>query len=167
MKKLRLVLFEECDRTCEGCCNKDWDIKNLPVVEESFKDFDKIFLTGGEPLLDTELLVSTIKKIKEETTAPIYLYTAKVDSPFILSNLLHSYIEGITLTLHEPEDRELFVILNSIFRCNFEKGRFSLRLNVFKGVDISGIDTSIWKVKQDIEWIEDCPLPEDEVLMRL
>ena len=24
-EKLRLLLFEECDRDCPGCCNRDWD----------------------------------------------------------------------------------------------------------------------------------------------
>ena len=43
----------------------------------------------------------------------------------------------------------------------------SFRLNVFKGVDISKLNTFGWKVKDEIEWIKNCSLPEDEVFMQL
>jgi hypothetical protein len=42
-----------------------------------------------------------------------------------------------------------------------------MRLNVFKGVDLTGVDVTHWKVRTDIEWVKDCPLPEGEVFMRL
>ena len=47
-KTLRLLLFEDCNRNCKKCCNKQWDLKLLPEVG-SFKDWDEIILTGGEP----------------------------------------------------------------------------------------------------------------------
>ena len=53
-----------------------------------------------------------------------------------------------------------------MFTESFSYVKKSLRLKVFKGVDVSGIDLSLWDVKDNIEWIKDCPLPEDEVLMR-
>jgi len=44
----------------------------------------------------------------------------------------------------------------------------SLRLNIFKGIYIPEVvDLSLWKVKKDMEWISNCPLPEDEVFMKL
>ena len=33
-EKLRLLLFEECDRDCPGCCNRDWDLRSLPVCRD-------------------------------------------------------------------------------------------------------------------------------------
>jgi hypothetical protein len=42
----------------------------------------------------------------------------------------------------------------------------SLRLNVFKGVSLAELNLSCWKVKPNIKWIKNCPLPEDEVFMR-
>ncbi len=33
-KKLRLLLFEECTRSCPGCCNRDWDLQSLPVCRD-------------------------------------------------------------------------------------------------------------------------------------
>ena len=167
MKKLRLIMFEACPRNCEGCCNKDWDLGALPVCTD-FSDYDQVMLTGGEPMLRPDLVEKTALKIrKQNPVCDIYMYTALTkDIPALLCLL--RVLNGICVTLHEPCDVALFKVLNSIliaqggYRC-----RKSLRLNVFKGVDIEGIDVSPWKVKRDIEWIKDCPLPADEVLMRL
>ena len=30
MKKLRLLVTKNCDRSCPGCCNKDWNLDKLP-----------------------------------------------------------------------------------------------------------------------------------------
>ncbi|MBU1087771.1 MAG: hypothetical protein KKD05_09695, partial [Candidatus Omnitrophica bacterium] len=56
MKKLRLLLFTECNRNCNGCCNNDWDLKSL-LNEHLFKEYSEILLTGGEPMLHPELIL--------------------------------------------------------------------------------------------------------------
>ena len=76
------------------------------------------------------------------------------------------HIDGLTVTLHEQEDVEPFQILNkSLLKCS--RVPWSLRLNVFKEVALPEIDLRLWKVKDQIEWIKDCPLPADEVFMKL
>ncbi len=164
MKKLRLLLFEECDRRCPGCCNKDWDLNKLPVVR-SYKGYDIISLTGGEPLLLPLLVKNTIIKIRRETNALIYLYTTRT-AP--ITDFLHMlyHVDGICVTLHEQTDVPPFLVLNDELYFALPDGK-SMRLNIFKGIDIGKNDISKWKVKRDIEWIKNCPLPEDEVFMRL
>lgn len=163
MKKLRLILFEECDRDCEGCCNKDWHLDTLER-ETDFTGYDEIMLTGGEPMLRPLIVMDTAINIRKKTNAKIYMYTAKINNYYEILAVLH-YINGITVTLHEQQDIPDFNWLNSILsRYELDK---SFRLNVFKNVDISNIDTSIWKVKYEIEWIDKCPLPKNEVLKRL
>ena len=49
--KLRLLVTEECNRHCPGCCNNNWDLKSLSVCK-SYRDYEQILITGGEPLLD-------------------------------------------------------------------------------------------------------------------
>lgn len=49
MKKLRLLLHEECNRNCKGCCNKDWDLNALEI-EDDFTDYDEILITGGRAI---------------------------------------------------------------------------------------------------------------------
>lgn len=163
MKDLRLVLFEECNRSCAGCVNNDWDIQGLPVAEE-FSEYNSIMLTGGEPMLRPQLIIDTVARIREDTDAPIVMYTAKSKRALDLIAMLH-ILDGVTLTLHEQYDVPGFKKLNDIIMSMGLKK--SLRLNVFKGIDLIGINTSYWQVKDNIVWLEDCPLPENEVLMRL
>ena len=147
-----------------GCCNKQFDLGNLP--QPTHFDYDQIIITGGEPLLYLEQVVGFIKAIRLVSTAKIIVYTAVVN-PNDLFYLL-KYVDGITLTLHTRKDWYKFK--DNEFRRLFPPeivGNKSLRLNIFKeaNADISQI-SSVWKVKHDIEWIEDCPLPENEVLMK-
>jgi organic radical activating enzyme len=164
--KLRLLLFEACNRNCEGCCNKDWDLTSLPVVrEEDLGNFHEYMLTGGEPMLCPQTVNMAIDHIRMRSDSPIYMYTAKVDDIQSSSQVL-SRLDGICLTLHEPEDFETFCKFNDYLLKNPECWSKSLRLNVFKGVELQDDNLSLWNVKKDIEWIKDCPLPDNEIFMR-
>lgn len=164
MKKLRLVLFEQCNRACPGCCNKDWDLKALPVCQD-LRGWDEILLTGGEPMLYPQLILDTVAGIPKETK--VILYTAKVDDIDAVLTVLDG-IDGITVTLHDQEDVWPFLTLVEILRNMEETYSKSLRVNIFEGIIVfnqSGF--SKWKIKSNMTWIKNCPLPQDEVLMRL
>jgi hypothetical protein len=159
-------MWEDCDRACVGCCNDDWDLKGLPVCND-FTPYDTVMLTGGEPMLDPKRVVSIASVIMFDSNAKVIVYTARASAPDDLLLVL-CHVHGITLTLHEQSDVDDFI--------TFERRRIeyfpesndrSLRLNVFKGIDISAAPTEHWQVKDNIEWIKDCPLPDGEVLMRL
>ena len=164
MSKLRLVITEKCNKSCEGCCNKQFDISALPV-EADFKDYECIMLTGGEPMLDTEYLKRIIAAIKRQTDAPIYVYTSKVDDYEAVNEIL-DMVEGLTVTLHEQDDVMPFMVFNTFLHLYHRKK--SMRLNVFKDVDLpETFDfAGIWQVKDNIEWLNPHVLPEGEVLKR-
>ena len=164
MRKLRLLLFENCEKRCVGCCNKDWDLSNLPVVKD-YTGYDVISLTGREPMLDPYLVIRVATDITNNSEALVYLYTAK-SKPISTFITLVYCVDGICLTLHEQKDVGPFIELNE----QLDKEPYnkkSLRLNIFKGIELGLCDLSKWKVKKDIEWIKNCPLPKDEVFMRL
>lgn len=162
MKKLRLLFTDYCNNNCEWCCNNDWDINKIPFCE-SYKDYDEILITGGEPLLFPNLLIDLITEIKKENNkAIIYLYTALPEKKDIICGLLSYYLDGICITLHNQKDAEFF---NKNYQWFSIYPNKSLRLNVFKGININKEYYS-WKIKKDIEWIKDCPLPEGEILMK-
>ncbi len=169
MKKLRLLLFEDCDRSCEGCCNKQWDLDKVPVAEY-YTGYDEVLLTGGEPMLSPVMVVSTALLVRRQNpTCKIYMYTAKSKRALDIIAMLN-VLDGITLTLHTQEDLFGFMKLNDWLCMMRETLRDkSFRLNVFKGVvvDHHHIDLSMWSVKDDIEWIEDCPLPTNEEFRRV
>jgi hypothetical protein len=170
MKTLRLLITKECKRNCKGCCNKQWNLNKLPVIT-SFKKYDEIILTGGEPLLLDYIVLKTIywrisRSCKKK--CKIYLYTAQTKNITKFINVLIEITDGITLTLHEQKDIPSFIKLNK--KLNKISNLFkikSMRLNIFKGVELENTDISNWKVKKDIEWIENCPLPKNEIFMRL
>lgn len=166
MKTLRLLVTKECNKNCEGCCNKDWDLDNLPVVEHF--NYDEIILTGGEPLNGkvihkTIVLGRFLQIIDVNLNRRVYVYTS-----YALG--VHWYwdlFDGFTLTIHNQEDVIPFIAVNKMLLERMDKTK-SLRLNIFSNIELpKDIDLSLWKVKENIEWIKNCPLPENEVFMRL
>jgi hypothetical protein len=167
MDIMRLFLFEDCERNCKGCCNKDWNIKNLPYAQD-FEKYDVILLTGGEPMLKPWVVTDVVRHLREHccTNQLIYMYTAKVTDMMIYHIL--ELIDGITVTLHDKSDIKSF----SSFNEKLLKDRHyyltkSLRLNIFNEVGrLPCKDLSLWKIKDKIKWIKKAPLPDNETFMR-
>ena len=167
MKTLRLLLWDTCNRSCEGCCNKDWDLVNLPRIPmNEIASYDQIILTGGEPMMFPETLISTIKEIRQAApNSQILLYTAWVVNSYFTLEVL-KLLDGMTVTLHEPSDVQDFEIFDLCLP-DFIRETKSLRLNIFDGVPMPRRQyLSNWKTKSNIQWIENCPLPENETFGR-
>ena len=172
MKTLRLLFTQDCHRSCEGCCNKQWDLEKLPRVDHF--NYEEIIITSGDPLLHVEQLIGFIKALRIATKAKIYVYTALLPSRtnFALYKIM-PYVDGVTFTLHDQLDAKLFEhVLFSMEADRHTQEDFtgkSLRLNVFKGIELPTKYDSLsqWKIKSDIEWIEDCPLPPNEEFKRI
>lgn len=162
--KLRLLVTRKCNRNCKWCNNQHWNLAGLPQ-ETVFSGYNEIMLTGGEPMLIPEVVISIAKKIRIESNAKIYLYTAKIDKWESILAVLH-YIDGMSITPHTIKDVTDFKVLNSILiGSSIEK---SLKLNLFSdyGFDLSGIDLSMWRIKHK-SWIKTKHLPENEVFKRI
>jgi hypothetical protein len=164
--KLRLLITEKCNRRCKGCCNEDWDLSKVPLCGLDFEQYDYIMITGGEPMLFPSKIFEVVRNIRiSNPRANIYMYTAKVDNLVHLMPIL-DILDGICLTLHEQTDVGNFYILDMILRREpYLLKRLSLRLNIFKGIDVK--INRAWKVKDNMEWIKDCQLPEGEDFKRL
>jgi len=161
-KTLRLLVTKNCNRSCEGCCNKQWNLKKLPLVNfNEINNYKEIILTGGEPMIDPNKIFKVINKIKQKNKdLSIYMYTAKIDNITAIKLLL-MLLDGITITIHEEKDWTSFLNLNN--RLNEYELKKSLRLNIFKEAGYQEFTNSNkWVIKKNIEWIENCPLPENE-----
>lgn len=175
-KKLRLLVTTKCPNKCPMCCNNQFDFNKIPIVDRL--DYDEISITGGEPLMSDTLrhkvfaLIAYIKRINRirGIKTIFYLYTAHFNIDDFVSAMIR--FNGIVLTPHKQKDVEDFIKLNSHL---LEKKRIhtlparSLRLNLFadmKELLPKDIDLSLWKVK-DMEWIENCPVPEGEDFRRI
>ena len=168
MRKIRLLITEHCDRNCSGCCNKDFDLKSLPVCTDFGDGPVLIMLTGGEPLLYPVTTRDIVKRIRmQNPEASIILYTTMA----LRALDILPYLDGLTLTLHDQSDVGHFMQLDGMLELlrtvDWVKNK-SLRLNVFKEVQMRTYRVSdMWEVKKGIVWIKNCPLPKDEVFMRL
>lgn len=162
IKTLRLLITEKCNRNCPGCCNNQWNLNKLDICN-SFKPYNEIILTGGEPMLKPHYVKSIIQLIRKENQCPIYMYTAKVDNIQESLSVLF-FLDGITVTIHDKKDWDSFSIFNKVLPTGCRK---SLRLNVFKECNLPSYKQFIkWKIKDSMEWIENCPLPTNEVFMK-
>ena len=177
MKKLRLLITDECPKNCEGCCNRDWDIVNLPKIElykHDYSQYNEVLITGGEPLLGIEKLkeiIDTINAGYSRRVPKIYVYTSWNGDPSSFFKTFE-YAAGICYTIHTDEDAKFIKNCDWFLKqCSYYENQLknkSLRLNVFKGIDYNKEALSEnWKIKDDIEWIKDCPLPDNEIFMRL
>ena len=170
-KKLRLLVTTRCPNKCPMCCNNSWDFDKLPMVDRW--NYEEIMITGGEPLLfmlKLKELLSSIRIITpiQGNCPKIYIYSAVFNKYYIAA--LFAYIDGIVLTPHKKEDITELIKLNQYLLdgSEFMKSK-SLRLNLFpdmKALLPKDIDLSLWQVK-DMEWIENCPVPEGEDFRRI
>ena len=162
MTQLRLLLCSQCNRSCSKCCNKLYNLKALPIAK-SYKDYTFISITGGEPMLFPTRILNTVTNIRKESSSPVVVYTAKTNNIREFKTVLKR-VDGITLTIHEQEDVPNFHNLCYSLSNGDIKDK-SLRLNIFEDIKI-GTVPGYWKAKT-ISWVDDCPLPSDEVFMRL
>lgn len=171
-KKLRLLVTTRCPNKCPMCCNNQFDFSKLPVVDRW--NYDEIMITGGEPLLFTDTLVEVLISIKELSSLTgnhpkLFIYTADCTNK-IIKVLPH--VDGIVLTPHKQSDIVHFIELNKfilVHKTQFYIRDTSLRLNLFpdmKALLPKDIDLSLWEVK-DMEWVENCPVPEGEDFRRI
>lgn len=165
--KLRLLLRGDCDRACPGCCNKGWKLEDLPICTD-FTPYDEVMLTGGEPMLAYLQVIRTARAVRAQNTkAPIYMYTARTSPPHQLGIVLTN-LDGVTITLHEPKDVEPFLRFATYVKLWKLYKKRNLRVNVFKPMVLPDHPAlEHWIIKAGMEWIVDCPLPGEEVFMRV
>ena len=185
---LRLLVTENCNKDCSGCCNKQNQFANIESLNlglshrsnwDYLRSFKEILLTGGEPMLYPESLKDIIFNIRTyHPSVKIYLYTAFIPGPVIMDIL--NLVDGITLTLHDLDDREGFFAFSKTLANNpLYLLNKSMRLNIFKEAYIMDyyvdddlfslydFGEKIWDKKHKLKWIENCPLPDHEEIRKL
>lgn len=74
---MHLLITDKCDRDCKWCCNKQYDVNDIPIAtKEEYESVEIVCLTGGEPFeysIPSDVatwLKSTYPNIKR-----VYVYT--------------------------------------------------------------------------------------------
>lgn len=77
-KIIHLYLLNKCTHNCKYCCNKQYDINEVPVVsKEELSYADTLCLTGGEPFLLGDSVIELAIKTRMDfpNIKNIYIYT--------------------------------------------------------------------------------------------
>lgn len=168
--KARVILTTACRRKCKNCANTQKkvmsSIKNLYSVEELYR-FDKIIITGGEPMLIPDKVVKFITLMKEQKpNRKVFIYSADVPKIADLKRVV-DLVDGLHYTIHVPESKDdiyLFNAVQSMLSC-FTNTDKSFRLYIQQGVGRQiNLWPQVWSRVEMKPWLEDCPLPEGEEL---
>jgi len=62
----RIVMSFKCNRKCKGCCNQIMDFEHQLAKIEEIKDYEQVFITGGEPMLYPGRLMEVIDILKKK-----------------------------------------------------------------------------------------------------
>jgi len=149
--KLLLLATKQCHRNCRWCCNKFRNLDELPVCS-SFKGYEEIIITGGEPTLFSDQVVSLTKRIRQEnSTALLTLYTTRTENLPQMGEVF----DQIFFTIHSrPQIGDLLRV---------EK-KFMKKVKILSFVDVSEIFPDAVNLRWDKEPF---PIPEDQEFMRL
>ena len=73
---LHLLTTNLCLRNCPHCCNKQYDLNEVPYVsEKELKLVEDVCLTGGEPILFSNVsAIATYLKQKYPNIKKVYVY---------------------------------------------------------------------------------------------
>ena len=103
MKVARLIITLDCNRKCHYCCNTPEMLASATHISDlsALKDYDEICITGGEPMLYPEKVISISNTLKRYNNNKIYLYTAFTNGSELPRVIRRGTIDGINFTLHE------------------------------------------------------------------
>lgn len=106
-KTVHIMTTNLCDRDCPHCCNKQYNVKDIPVVTDKELDqVEDVFITGGEPFAygpdPCELAVELIKDYENIKRVMAYtnaheLYNYLDCNPFY-------GLDGLTISLKHAKD---------------------------------------------------------------
>ena len=108
---IHLMVTSLCDRNCPYCCNKQYDLNDIPyVTDEELREAHTVFITGGEPFkYSNPAEIANSLKNKYKNIKSVYVYTNA--NEFVswainndLSKLKYSHINGLNISIKNKDD---------------------------------------------------------------
>ncbi len=99
---IHLLTTSLCDRNCKYCCNKQYNLNDIPyVTEDELKNCHTIYITGGEPFLFSQpnnIALYLRKKYPNITNVGIY-GNAKALSDYLFSRGDLNFITHLSISI--------------------------------------------------------------------
>ncbi len=147
-KIIHLLINTECRHNCKYCCNKQYDIDEIPVVTVGeLKYADTVCLTGGEPFyIDVDDLAWKIKH-QYPNIQNIYVYTSgSAFATYIIYGGSLRNVDGVNISPKDTKDVERMegLVKTHSFKEKIDELR-SNRIYIFPEMQNRGIES--WNFK--------------------
>ena len=113
-----LVITLLCDRKCPLCCNRQWDMINLPyITDEELKQTEMLCITGGEPFEYSDpVAIAAYYREKYPNIKDCTVYTNAYELKDNYDNKLDCWfyenqIDGLNISIKEQKDVDAFYSL--------------------------------------------------------
>lgn len=111
-KIIHLLVTTVCKRNCPYCCNKQYDLNDIPyVTDEELENAHTICITGGEPFLfSSPCELASFYKYQYPNIKKIYVYTNALElKDYLLKNQEPFYgIDGVSVSIKNTADAMAF-----------------------------------------------------------
>lgn len=113
-KVIHLLVTSLCDRNCKYCCNKQYNLSDIPqVTDEELRECETICLTGGEPFTYAQPWEIAHKlKADYPNIKRVYVYTNATEFEYYLINNNHTchrfWVDGYNISIKAQRDYESF-----------------------------------------------------------
>ena len=137
-KVIHIMITDRCNRDCKYCCNKQYDMNDIPrVTEDELKKAKVLCLTGGEPFAYAcPAKVAQMYKDKYPNVKKVYVYTNAIELDEYLGEHPKediSYIDGLNVSIKCKNDIEAFRSLMFDRRVKSMKSNLLYVFSEFKG----------------------------------
>ena len=137
-----LLVTKKCQHKCIKCCNNFYDLDALPTItSEMLRKAHTVCLTGGEPLMLPEMVITGLcEDMREQypNIEKLYVYTSNIGYIEHWADLdaFFNIIDGINISPKNPiEWKRLSIIWGYDKFIGMYDNRLSNRLYVFEGVE--------------------------------
>ncbi len=110
-KIIHIMVTSLCDRNCKYCCNKEYNLNDIPyVTDEELRQAETICITGGEPFAFVSPCdIAKHYKRKYPNIKNIYVYTNALElAEYILNDGKIEFIDGVNVSIKCKKDAEMF-----------------------------------------------------------
>lgn len=103
---IHLLVTSLCNRDCKYCCNKQYDLAQIPyVTEEELNDCKTLCITGGEPFLYTDPCeIAYYYKQRFNNIKNIYAYTNAWEFTYYLDHHHLDCLTGLSVSIKKKQD---------------------------------------------------------------
>lgn len=167
-KALHLMVTSLCGRNCKFCCNKQYDLNDIPyVTDKELDEVERVYLTGGEPFMFTiPNEIARKLKIDHPNIKRVVVYTNafELESELLVRGIhTLSKIDGLSISIKNDIDRMSFK-----YYLSKHPAVLSLpynRLYVFPGVEDIECPPQFEKINR--EWQEHFVPAENSIFRRI